>query len=183
MDDPDGFFSIEKLRARAKSAPSPADFARGCPGPALLITEDAKKGDGGPKEKPGGSSSFLIVTLEGKATGTSGVTRYLKRAAFIAKRPGNPFPNMVSLGRATSNDIVIALETVSKLHGYFLREGDQWFYTDYQSTNGTIINDQRVERSEKRLLADGDRFQIGLDVKGQFLSPVSLYERVRGGPA
>ncbi len=48
-------------------------------------------------------------------------------------------------------------------------------------TNGTAINDKRVEKGERRLLANGDRFRIGLDVVALFLLPPSLYERMRGG--
>ncbi len=134
---------------------------------------------GGTGKKAPSASAFLIATLEGK--GASSTQRYHGRATFVAKRPGNPFPNMVSIGRATSNDIVIALETISKLHGYFLRENDAWYYTDYQSTNGTVINDKRVEKGEKRLVQDGDRMELGLDIGAVFLLPRSLYERVRRG--
>jgi len=182
QDEPEGFVTLATIRARAKSAPSAEDFARTCPGPVLLVTEELAGASElpGPAPKSPSGSGFLIVTLEGQKGGAA-ARRYHGRLVFVAKRPGNPFPNMISIGRATSNDIVFALETISKLHGYFLREGDVWFYTDYQSTNGTIVNDRKVQKGEKRLVTDGDRFELGLDVKAQFLHPGSLYERIRGG--
>jgi hypothetical protein len=177
-DDPEGFVRLDALRAQAKVSPSAEEFERSRPHPILIMLEGSDQGAGGAKKSPS-ASAFLIATLEGK--GASATHRYHGRATFVAKRPGNPFPNMVSIGRATSNDIVIALETISKLHGYFLRENDAWFYTDYQSTNGTVINDKRVEKGEKRLVQDGDRIGLGLDIGAVFLLPRSLYERVRHG--
>lgn len=185
--DPEGFSSLATIRARAKAFASGEEFAVTCAGPALLVMGDTPEPGftpaAGSSKKPSPSgSSFLIVTLEGgSGTASAAARRYHGRVGFVAKRPGNPFPNMISLGRSTSNDIVIGLDTISKLHGYFLRESDAWFYTDYQSTNGSYINDKRVEKGEKRLLADGDRFKLGLDIVALFLAPTSLYTRARGG--
>jgi hypothetical protein len=177
---PDGFLTVDALRARATGAASAEAFAKACPGPALLVLEDSEKGPGMADVTP--SRAFALATLEGAASkGAAAARGYAGRAVFLAKRAGNPFPNMISLGRSTSNDVVIALETISKLHGYFLRESEGWFYTDYQSTNGTLVNGKKVEKGERRLLADGDRFRLGLDVNALFLVPSTLYERVRGG--
>jgi pSer/pThr/pTyr-binding forkhead associated (FHA) protein len=88
---------------------------------------------------------------------------------------------MISIGRAASCDVCVEVETLSKVHGYFLREPDRWLYTDYRSTNGTTINGQKVEKTEKRALADGDRLQLGIGLHALFLMPGSLLERVRNG--
>jgi hypothetical protein len=187
--EPEGFVSLATLRAKARACHRPSDFIGACAGPALLVLEDlgaAATPSGTPPAGPTPSSSshFQLVTLEGGSGATSAaVKRYHGRVGFIAKRPGNPFPNMISIGRSTSNDVVFALDTISKLHGYFLRESDGWFYSDYQSTNGTAINSRKVEKGEKRRLFDGDRLQIGLDLTAQFLSPETLYDHVRGGGA
>ncbi len=178
-DDPEGFVSLDALRAQATVSPSAAEFERSRPHPVLVMMEGSQPASATGKKSPS-ASAFLIATLEGKGASSS-THRYHGRATFVAKRPGNPFPNMVSIGRATSNDIVIALETISKLHGYFLHENDAWYYTDYQSTNGTVINDKRVAKGEKRLVQDGDRMELGLDIGAVFLLPRSLYERVRRG--
>ena len=184
--DPDGFYSLAALRARAKVAGAAGPFVASCAGPVLVIAGGGSSGGLADAATPSGSG-VLLVTLEGNSKAASAASaaaaRYHGRAVFVAKRAGNPFPNMISLGRSTSNDIVIALDTISKLHGYFLRDNDCWYYTDYQSTNGTVVNDRKVEKGEKRLLADGDRFKIGLDVMAELLLPMSLYERVRGGGA
>src|SRR5581483_8655208 len=117
--DADGFVALASLRARAKSAATPGDFVKSCPGPALLVLGAADDGGGVAANGAASGSKVLIVTVEG-GKGDAAARRYHGRAAFVAKRPGNPFPNMISLGRSTSNDLVLALDTISKLHGYFL---------------------------------------------------------------
>lgn len=175
---------LATLTARARELGSADAFAKAYPSPALLIigTEASVEAPSSGK-RASGSSSFNIVTLDGGSGQSSKteVRRLTDRVFFVAKRPGNPFPNMISLGRTGSTDVVIALETISKLHGYFLRDGDTWHYTDYQSTNGTVVNGKRVEKDEKRLLKDGDRFKLGVDVAAHFLLPASLYARALGG--
>jgi hypothetical protein len=105
--------------------------------------------------------------------------RYQDRIAFIAKRDGNPFPNMISVGRALNNDIIVTLSTVSKLHGYFMSERDHWSFIDHGSKNGTKINDHPLQKNEKRRLADGDRIRLGLELLAVFYSPEALYGFLR----
>jgi hypothetical protein len=105
--------------------------------------------------------------------------RYLDRVAFLAKRPGNPFPHFVSLGRSANNDVVVALDSVSKLHGYFTHGAEGWAFTDHGSTNGSILNGRAVERMQRTSLADGDRLKIGAGVTLRFLVPESLYYLAR----
>ncbi len=87
---------------------------------------------------------------------------------------------MVSLGRVATNDVVVSLETVSKLHGYFLKEGEGWLYTDYRSTNGTLLNGKVVEKAAKVPLSDGDRIRLGSELEATFLAPGSLHDLLLG---
>src|SRR5438309_475036 len=97
------------------------------------------------------------------------VNRYHNRIAFLAKRAGNPFPNMISLGRALNNDLVIMLSTMSKLHGYFMCEGAAWSYIDHGSKNGTKINDEVLKKNERRAIRGGDRLRLGLELTATFV--------------
>ena len=45
-----------------------------------------------------------------------GQGRIPDRLLAVAKRPGAPFPHMISAGRAPNNDVVLPYGTVSKLH-------------------------------------------------------------------
>ena len=109
------------------------------------------------------------------------VLRYLGKVAFVAKRPGNPFAHLISVGRSASNDITIAVDSVSKVHGYFVRDGLAWCFTDHGSTNGSLIADRPVTAGEKYPLFDGSILQLGLEFTFEFLSPESLYERAFRG--
>ena len=54
------------------------------------------------------------------------------------------------LGRASDNDIALQDpdKTLSRHHAEFRREGDQWFYLDLNSANGSWIGERHVTRQE-----------------------------------
>jgi pSer/pThr/pTyr-binding forkhead associated (FHA) protein len=64
----------------------------------------------------------------------------------------------ISLGRAASNDIHLDDGTVSGKHAVFHVLGKEVFVEDLDSTNGTLVNGQRVRR---RQLRHGDVLRIG----------------------
>ena len=51
----------------------------------------------------------------------------------------------VTLGRAPDNDVVIADPRASRYHARLAREDERWTLTDLGSTNGTRVNEQRIE--------------------------------------
>jgi pSer/pThr/pTyr-binding forkhead associated (FHA) protein len=65
---------------------------------------------------------------------------------------------LVTIGRAKLNDIVIDDATVSAQHAMVLRAGDSYWLKDLNSTNGTQINDAVVADA---VLRDGDRIRFG----------------------
>lgn len=64
----------------------------------------------------------------------------------------------MTIGRKEGNDIVIPIETVSSNHATLTNEGGNWFITDNNSTNGVILNGNRVQ---KHILKQGDKIQLG----------------------
>lgn len=64
----------------------------------------------------------------------------------------------ITLGRASSNDIVLDDGTVSGKHAVFHVLGKEIFVEDLESTNGTMVNGQRVHR---RQLRHGDVLRVG----------------------
>jgi pSer/pThr/pTyr-binding forkhead associated (FHA) protein len=58
-------------------------------------------------------------------------------------------------------------------------DGDEWFFTDHGSTNGSCINDQVLVRGDKYPLREGDHLQLGLEVAFDFLGPRALYMKTR----
>jgi predicted component of type VI protein secretion system len=62
-----------------------------------------------------------------------------------------------SIGRLTSNDIVLASPHISRYHAELQREGGTWWITDLHSTNGVQIGGRRVDRHP---LGPGERVQL-----------------------
>jgi hypothetical protein len=152
---------------------SASDFAQAYPRPALHLVLKTR-GRGGERSDKSTKERSFERTAEIPQEGTPS-ERYNDRIAFLTKREGNPFPHMISVGRALNNDLVIVLSTISKLHGYFLAEGDSWSFIDHRSRNGTRVNDEAVAPGERRPLTDGDRIKIGLELQAVFLTPASLH--------
>jgi pSer/pThr/pTyr-binding forkhead associated (FHA) protein len=67
-------------------------------------------------------------------------------------------PDIVMIGRAPSNHIVIDHSTVSGQHALLLRIGDSYWLQDLNSTNGTQINGVFITDAE---LKDGDTIRFG----------------------
>ncbi len=63
-----------------------------------------------------------------------------------------------TLGRSRDCDIVVQDSNASRLHAEIRHIGLDYFIDDSNSTNGTIVNGQRIRR---HALAHGDRIQIG----------------------
>src|SRR6266480_1863907 len=68
------------------------------------------------------------------------------------------FRDIVMIGRAPSNRIVIDHPTVSAQHTVLLKVGNSYWLKDLNSTNGTQINDMLVTDAElKDVAANGQR--------------------------
>jgi hypothetical protein len=64
----------------------------------------------------------------------------------LRKLAGNPFPERISIGRATNCDLVIRDASVSKLHGHFRDvTATSAVFTDAKSSNGTRLDGTLVQ--------------------------------------
>jgi pSer/pThr/pTyr-binding forkhead associated (FHA) protein len=66
---------------------------------------------------------------------------------------------VVTIGRAVENDIVVTSKRVSREHARVCREGWRAVLEDLDSTNGTYLNDERLLSPTE--LRDQDRVAIG----------------------
>lgn len=64
----------------------------------------------------------------------------------------------VLLGRSPNCQVVLPASGVSRLHARILREGNQYFIEDLQSSNGTALNGDRL--AQRQPLCEGDRIQL-----------------------
>ena len=63
-----------------------------------------------------------------------------------------------TLGRDSTNDIVMDTETVSLVHARLVEKDGQWRVMNLLSTNGTWVNDKKVTDA---VLRDGDSVSFG----------------------
>ena len=75
-----------------------------------------------------------------------------------------------TVGRASRADFILDAALVSRIHCRLTAGDDQLEVVDLKSTNGTFVNDKRIEQAR---LATGDRLRIGrveLTVEKQAMS-------------
>lgn len=72
--------------------------------------------------------------------------------------------DMLAIGRDPSNVLVLPGKKVSKHHARVMRTPEGYVIEDLESTNGTFVNGERVDR---QLLEDGDEIRVG-DTKLRF---------------
>ncbi len=66
--------------------------------------------------------------------------------------------HIISIGRSSTNDIIIPDRTVSGSHSVITRENESFFIQDLNSTNGTIVNGKKVK---KQKLNSKDKIKLG----------------------
>jgi len=77
----------------------------------------------------------------------------------------------IYLGRLPTNDFVLAGEGISRKHARIHRRETEYYIQDLGSTNGTFVNDIRLDNERK--LSHGDVIKLGRAVALEFDFPVS----------
>ena len=70
-------------------------------------------------------------------------------------------PSMLTIGRAPTNALVVNDAKASSRHAEISPSGPGFSITDVGSTNGTYVNEQRLDRNVPRMLTTGDKIRIG----------------------
>ncbi len=85
----------------------------------------------------------------------------------------------VRVGRAPSNTYELPDDSVSRFHAAIvIDEQDHATLIDTGSTNGTYLNEQRIEPNRPEQLRDGDRIRLGGNLRLKFLQPDPIEERL-----
>jgi hypothetical protein len=82
------------------------------------------------------------------------------RVYAVEKSTRNPFSDMVTIGRALNNDIIIGDVGISKFHGYVRITGNEVRFHDAGSTNGSRVDGRPVGR-EGACLTTMARIELG----------------------
>ena len=77
----------------------------------------------------------------------------------------------LSVGRDPSSDLCLDDRTISSRHAHLIFRQDQWWVEDLGSTNGTFLNDHRIDTPT--VIAHGDRLQFG---QNEFLVTIDLLQ-------
>lgn len=94
-------------------------------------------------------------------------------APYLTDPSGTEHPlqdEITHIGRDLANQVVVVSKRASREHASILRQGRRVYIEDHESTNGTLVNGERL--LGQRLLGDGDRISIG-DVTFEFHDPES----------
>ena len=67
----------------------------------------------------------------------------------------------IIVGRVGEVDVVLAEDMVSRRHARIAVEGGQLLIEDFESTNGTFVNGEKIR---KEILKEGDRILIGTNI-------------------
>jgi len=68
---------------------------------------------------------------------------------------------IVRIGRAADNDLVLPVDTVSNHHAQLEQAEGRFWLLDLNSTNGTYVNGRQVSPGERWPLQDGDELDLG----------------------
>jgi hypothetical protein len=94
----------------------------------------------------------------------------------IAKRPGANDAKEILVGRSRDNDVWINDAEVSKHHARVAAVKDGWEIVDLGSTNGTFLNEQRIEVNRATPVHTYDAVRLGRAAKMQFLDAGSFFD-------
>jgi len=130
-----------------------------------------------PIPTPGSSSS---PTVQGDETSREQLAMTPSSSVFfLEKSSRNPFGSMITVGRATNNDVVLPFRTVSKMHAYFMSvSGPTWRLTDQHSANGTFVDGLRVPDGQAVTLENAGHLGFGNEVQCRFFTPLGLWRLI-----
>ncbi len=98
------------------------------------------------------------------------------RIVPVVKREGNPFPERLTVGRATNCDVILRVPFVSKVHAHVIHEPDGSFSIhDNNPSNRTFLKNRVLEAGATRKMAVGDAIAFG-SLEFEFVDAGRLYD-------
>lgn len=97
----------------------------------------------------------------------------------LAKKPGASFPDRITIGRTSNNDVVIPDTSVSRLHAYVRRVGGGWVVADAGSKNGSWLRGIQLEARREQPILSRALLRLG-DVDLTFYNAADLYAALGG---
>lgn len=145
--------TLREIVARAKDM-SRAQLAAEL-GPLVLI---------GPRpDEAAQPTTFQYTTEHSRRSVPSPIEQLLDGVVYrIAKRADGRMTDVVLIGRASSNDVVVEDTSISKLHARITIEPSGALrITDARSTNGTFVDGRQLGDGESVVLRPGAELRLG----------------------
>jgi len=117
-----------------------------------------RPGEGASGLEPGDSAYRTVVTSAPSRTSRSRGVVVVMTGVEVG-RVFSLTEAVNTLGRADECNVRLSDDGLSRIHAQIVRVAGNWMLTDKGSTNGTYLNDVRVQSPSR--LKDGDRVQIG----------------------
>ena len=98
------------------------------------------------------------------------------RVIEVKRRKSDKARNTITIGRASTNDIVLHNSTISKAHAYlYIHPARSVCYlVDCDSTNGTLLNGEVLKPFERYKVADCDEICLGPQTKIVYFSSIAF---------
>jgi hypothetical protein len=149
--------SIHDLRPDARIL-SPADFEERHGSAFLLLTAADLATPSGP------ATTEVRLLVDGEEAPADS-TASLSLVAFPVRRTGRSVGHLVTVGRASNNDVAIPDLSISRFHAFLkAASAGGWQLQDAGSTNGTTVNGRAVPQQGHGApvdLAAGDTVRLG----------------------
>ena len=98
----------------------------------------------------------------------------------VQKSGRNHFGDMITLGRAANNDVIVSVASVSKFHAYINQDLEGGYVLcDASSTFGTSLRGRWLTADEPAPVNSGDRITLGEKVVLTFFLPGDFYANLR----
>ena len=97
----------------------------------------------------------------------------------LVKKAGASFPDRITIGRTSNNDVAFNEVSISRFHAYLRLDKNRYVIADAGSKNGSWLDDLRLEPRKERPLMSKSVIRLG-DVELTFYVAADLFA-VLGG--
>jgi len=97
----------------------------------------------------------------------------------LTKKPGASFPDRITIGRTSNNDVVLPDTSISRLHAYVRRDGARWVVADAGSKNGSSLRGVALAARKEVAIPSRALVKFG-DVELTFFDASDLFNALGG---
>ena len=159
---------------------APSEFAARHACCFLLPIFDVPAGDSWAGAAP--QTVKIAPTWEEEPTGVTDIGEARRQDVFgdklyAVRKVQTLYQSMISVGRTSNNDIVLADASVSKFHAHFRLNGEVYYLLDAGSKNGTLLDGQQLVPKQPALVIDGAVISFG-GLRFRFLSAFACHSAI-----